>query len=107
MNHICVSCRDNETSAQVKAGCGHLVYLCADCRDDLPVIRHEGCCKCKGQLTPEEDNELVLAHDAMVSDNYGDFDDFDSRDLQPITEELGGSYYDEEDYIEPYRLDLL
>jgi len=52
---ICHSCKENNTHKQIKAGCGHLVYVCDDCRSDVNQIRHEKCLRCRDQQTPEEE----------------------------------------------------
>lgn len=100
--NICVACKENETSAQVKAGCGHLVLLCNDCREDLPVIRHEDCNRCKGQVSSEEDTAMVIAYEDAydTSDDYLlDFEVYDRGIARTCTEELDNPYYyDDEPY---------
>lgn len=51
---ICHTCKDNETKSQIKAGCGCLVHICDDCRDEQAHVAHSKCVVCKGGKTPNQ-----------------------------------------------------
>jgi hypothetical protein len=51
---ICHLCRENDTGDQIKAGCGHLIFICLDCRAEQDIAAHEKCITCRGGQTPDQ-----------------------------------------------------
>jgi hypothetical protein len=84
----------NKTSRQVKACCGHLVFVCDDCVEELSTVKHEKCFKCLGRKTPDE---LMREDDAIVDDYNSRYDD--------CFIDLDSYYYDETDSLSYDNLD--
>ena len=70
--HSCPHDIMNQTPHQIKAGCGHLVYICDDCSPERRHVRHNKCIKCNGGKTPDE----LMAEDAAIVDEYNYYPDF-------------------------------
>lgn len=48
--HICPKHDPAPTTSQIKAGCGCLVFICNDCRDETNHVRHSKCVNCGGTI---------------------------------------------------------
>lgn len=88
---ICHSCKENETKSQIKSGCGHLVFVCKDCREDAPTIQHSKCITCKGGKTPDQwmnmgrdtttDDTQIIPDDEYRCDYDGDEEEYQSFNM--------------------------
>lgn len=105
--HICDVCRDAAASDRIKSGCGHLSYICDDCRDEQNAVAHDKCRTCKGQKTGdfllrEEDERSDAYMSALMRDILEDeltFDQEEEDDLIDAQEEYEERYGGYDDYM--------
>lgn len=84
---ICHICKETDTSTQIKGGCGCLVHICDQCRDEQAYIQHSSCIVCRGGKTPQaREDEMQKWHEESLMrdlydtyyeeemDNYPDYD---------------------------------
>ena len=107
---LCHVCADNETNSQIKAGCGHLVRICDECRGEQRKVQHEGCGRkeCGGhshaseRLEREEDEQ----HLSDYYDRYDPLFDYDpsweDERLGPPLDEYDYRPQSEYDYVDDY-----
>ena len=83
---ICHVCKNEETTSQIKAGCGHLVYICDECREETNQVRHSKCVVCKGGKTPDqtEAEEKAYWDNFWMRETYYYDDDFYNDDFEDI-----------------------
>lgn len=79
---ICHICKENDTGSQIKAGCGHLIFICNDCRGDQMHVQHSDCIVCKGGETPDMYAALeigggVFEYMCNMDDDCMDYDPYD------------------------------
>ena len=93
--NLCYVCQDAETPSRVKAGCGCVVALCDDCRDEQNAVQHGICKQCKvpkrDGYRPGSDAQRTIVQEESEEDKQ-DYEDYLSN--------FWGDDYEDEDYFE-------
>jgi len=100
---ICHVCREADTTTQIKAGCGCLIYICDDCRDYQGKVAHEKCIVCKGGKTPDQiEEEERNDYERSQERSFYDIDD----SCDPFADDFDCDLHGGED-DDPYEYDPL